>query len=59
MADQGREALLQTLRARALPSWFEDAKLGVLPHWGPSAVPAWAEPIGNFHEVSKAHGWEY
>ena len=59
MADQSREALLQTLRARALPGWFEDAKLGVLPHWGPSAVPAWAEPIGNFHEVSKAHGWEY
>ncbi|HBZ70736.1 MAG TPA: alpha-L-fucosidase [Deltaproteobacteria bacterium] len=59
MADEGREALLQELRARALPSWFEDAKLGVLPHWGPSAVPAWAEPIGNFHEIAKAHGWEY
>ncbi len=59
MAEKGREALLQKLRARTLPAWFEDAKLGVLPHWGPSAVPAWAEPIGNFHEIAKAQGWEY
>jgi alpha-L-fucosidase len=59
MAERNREALLQQFRARALPAWFDDAKLGVLPHWGPSAVPAWAEPIGNFHEVAKTHGWEY
>jgi len=59
MAGEERDARLQKLRARAVPTWFEDAKLGVLPHWGPSAVPGWAEPIGNFHEVAKAHGWEY
>jgi len=57
--DVGQQALLRELKARPLPAWFQDAKLGVLPHWGPSAVPAWAEPIGNFHEIAKAHGWEY
>jgi alpha-L-fucosidase len=51
--------LLTALRARPVPTWFHDEKLGVLPHWNPSSIPGWAEPIGNFHEVAKAHGWEY
>jgi alpha-L-fucosidase len=27
---------------RALPSWFRDAKLGVIIHWGLYSVPGWA-----------------
>jgi len=47
------------MKSRPLPAWFDDAKLGVLIHWGPYTVPAWAEPSGNFHDVSRAHGWEH
>ena len=35
----------------ALPIWFREAKLGILVHWGPYSVPAWAEPIGEFGNV--------
>lgn len=31
------------LDARPLPDWYDDAKLGIMIHWGPFAVPAWAE----------------
>lgn len=31
------------LGARPLPDWYADAKLGIMIHWGPFAVPAWAE----------------
>jgi alpha-L-fucosidase len=29
--------------SRPLPAWYDDAKLGVMIHWGVWAVPAWAE----------------
>jgi alpha-L-fucosidase len=31
------------LDERPLPAWYADAKLGIMIHWGPFAVPAWAE----------------
>lgn len=31
------------LEQRPLPDWYADAKLGIMIHWGPFAVPAWAE----------------
>ena len=31
------------LAERPLPEWYADAKLGIMIHWGPFAVPAWAE----------------
>jgi len=31
------------LAQRPLPAWYADAKLGIMIHWGPFAVPAWAE----------------
>jgi len=29
-------------RSRAVPQWYEDAKLGIFIHWGPASVPAFA-----------------
>jgi alpha-L-fucosidase len=29
-------------RSRAMPQWYEDAKLGIFIHWGPASVPAFA-----------------
>lgn len=31
------------LAQRALPDWYADAKLGIMIHWGPFTIPAWAE----------------
>lgn len=31
------------LAERPLPEWYADAKLGIMVHWGPFSVPAWAE----------------
>jgi len=28
---------------RPLPAWYDDAKLGIMIHWGVWAVPGWAE----------------
>ena len=32
-----------TSAERPLPAWYDDAKLGIMIHWGVWAVPAWAE----------------
>lgn len=31
------------LTASGVPAWYDDAKLGIMVHWGVWAVPAWAE----------------
>lgn len=35
----------ESLDTHALPRWFDDAKLGIMIHWGIFAIPAWAETI--------------
>ncbi len=47
------------LDPRPLPGWWADAKLGVLVHWGPYSVPAWA-PVGpSPFALAETHGWEH
>jgi alpha-L-fucosidase len=36
-------AVPEELAQRPLPDWYADAKLGIMIHWGPFTVPAWAE----------------
>lgn len=31
------------LAERPLPAWYANAKFGIMIHWGPFAIPAWAE----------------
>lgn len=38
-----------SLDSHPLPSWFDDAKLGIFIHWGVFSVPAWA-PRGQYAE---------
>lgn len=33
------------MTGRPLPTWFDNAKLGIFIHWGPYSVPAWAPPF--------------
>jgi alpha-L-fucosidase len=43
---------------RALPRWFDEAKLGIFVHWTPASVPAWA-PVGpSPFELAATHGWD-
>jgi len=35
----------QSLATHALPRWFDDAKFGIMIHWGIFDVPAWAETV--------------
>ena len=34
-----------SLATHALPRWFDDAKFGIMIHWGMFDVPAWAETV--------------
>ncbi len=49
----------ESLDARRLPEWFEDAKLGVIVPWGPYAVPAWAPLSGDHARLVAEDGWEH
>jgi alpha-L-fucosidase len=49
----------QSLAERPVPGWYNDAKLGIMIHWGPYAVPAWAPPTGELPTVVAEKGWEY
>jgi alpha-L-fucosidase len=36
---------VESLATHPLPAWFDDAKLGIMIHWGIYTVPAWAETV--------------
>jgi alpha-L-fucosidase len=38
----GRDPLLRRLRRHRVPAWWTDAKLGIMVHWTPASVPAFA-----------------
>jgi len=38
-------ATLDSLATHPLPRWFDDAKFGIMIHWGLFDVPAWAETV--------------
>ncbi|MEZ5141241.1 MAG: alpha-L-fucosidase [Acidimicrobiales bacterium] len=44
---------------RALPDWYDDAKLGVFLHWGLYSVPGWAPQVGDIQSVLREHGPAY
>ncbi|MGH7895377.1 MAG: alpha-L-fucosidase [Candidatus Binatia bacterium] len=35
----------ESLAAHPLPAWFDDAKFGIMVHWGIFTIPAWAETV--------------
>jgi len=53
---EARGADAQPTRARPLPRWFDDAKLGVFVHWGPYSVPGWAEPAVDIQQIFATRG---
>src|SRR3546814_17037087 len=51
--------MTEDLQARAVPQWYDDAKLGIFVHWTAAAVPAYA-PITDspFDLAAGGGGWE-
>jgi alpha-L-fucosidase len=41
----------ETLDSRPLPAWYDDAKFGIMIHWGLYSVPAWAETFYKPEEI--------
>ncbi|XP_027697263.1 tissue alpha-L-fucosidase-like [Vombatus ursinus] len=48
----------ESLDARPLPSWFDEAKFGVFVHWGVYSVPAWGEWFWYFWQGEKDADYE-
>jgi alpha-L-fucosidase len=42
---------------RAMPRWYDDAKLGIFIHWGPYAVPCYAPVDRDMGELLAAGNW--
>jgi alpha-L-fucosidase len=49
----------ESLEERGVPAWYDDAKLGIIIHWGPYAVPAWAPLSGELPRIVAENGWEH
>ena len=41
----------ETLDGRPLPAWYDDAKFGIMVHWGLYSVPAWADTFYKPEEI--------
>lgn len=44
---------------RALPAWFDDAKLGIFVHWTAATVPAFAPVTDDPFQLAAKVGWEH
>jgi len=47
------KANLASLNARALPTWFDEAKFGIFIHWGLFAIPGFAARLGTISDAFK------
>jgi alpha-L-fucosidase len=45
------EGTWESLRTHRVPSWYDDAKLGVFIHWGLYSVPGWAPRVPDIQEL--------
>ena len=48
---------LDSVSAHPMPTWFDDAKLGIFVHWGLYSVPAWAPRAGELSEILASGDW--
>ncbi|HZK99698.1 MAG TPA: alpha-L-fucosidase [Caulobacteraceae bacterium] len=45
------EPTLESLAARSLPTWYDEAKFGIFIHWGLFAVPGFAPRLGSIGDA--------
>lgn len=55
----GMEAIATTGTTGAVPGWYDDAKLGIMIHWGVWSVPGWAETTLDPERLSDPDDPEY
>ena len=53
--DSSYEATWESVSTHRVPTWYEDAKLGVFLHWGLYSVPAWAERVPDIQTILRRH----
>ncbi|MGB3328764.1 MAG: alpha-L-fucosidase [Thermomicrobiales bacterium] len=46
----------ESVATHQLPTWYDDAKLGIFIHWGLYSVPAWAPRVGDIQATMLQHG---
>jgi alpha-L-fucosidase len=49
---------VKSLRTHPLPTWYEDAKLGMMICWGLYSVPGWAPLTGELAQIAASEGFE-
>jgi alpha-L-fucosidase len=59
LAAQPYQPTTESLRKHKAPQWFEDAKFGIIIHWGPYAVPAFHEWYVEFISPKAQFGFMY
>ncbi|MBN1464900.1 alpha-L-fucosidase [candidate division KSB1 bacterium] len=49
----------ESLDARPIPAWFQDAKFGIFIHWGLYSVPAWGptKDVGVYEKYAEWYWW--
>ena len=53
------DATWDSLRTHRVPDWYEDAKVGIVVHWGLYSVPGWAPRVPDAEAVLLERGPEY
>ena len=46
----------ESVSSHQLPSWYDDAKLGIFIHWGLYSVPGWAPQVADIQQQLKTDG---
>jgi alpha-L-fucosidase len=50
------EGTWESVRTHRVPEWYEDAKLGIILHWGLYSVPGWAPRVPDIQELLVKRG---
>lgn len=52
------EGTWESVGQHPLPTWYDDAKLGIFLHWGLYSVPGWAPQVGDIQQLLQSEGPE-
>jgi alpha-L-fucosidase len=53
------EPTWESLNARPIPTWYDQAKFGIVIHWGLYSVPAFADPHGKAGDAYAEWYWNH
>ena len=50
------QATWESVAGHPLPTWYDDAKLGIFLHWGLYSVPGWAPQVPDIQQLLREQG---